>query len=282
MFRMLKRFLVGSILAFLIVGIGCAGGMKESDLVSWEKHFEMIQPLGAGAGGAHVLMTDTSEVRVGSFTYNEEKVVDIYYPPDMDFNEVRPVLVLLGLSDVLMKKDYGVPYRYTGQALGWAQSAAELGFVVLAHDTGQFPKKDLIVLVEWIRKKGKKYGLNGDEIGIWSSSDACDIAVKSLRPDNNGIPSPSAIFAVFYYGNLTAYSGQDPEVPILIVTAENDGSTDMARIEKFISKMSEQGNPITHIHHNTGHHAFEVGQDSTETRNIIDQTLSFMLTHTEL
>ena len=91
MFRILKIFLVGSILVLLMIGIGYAGGMNESELVSWEKHFEMIKPLGAGAsaGGAHVLMTDTSDVRVGTFTYKEEKAVDIYYPPDMDFNEVR-------------------------------------------------------------------------------------------------------------------------------------------------------------------------------------------------
>lgn len=278
---LMKKSLVLAILILLITGIVYTDEIKESDLVSWEKHYKMIQSLEVGNWGSHVLLTETSDVRVGTFTYNEEEVVDVYYPSDMDFKNVRPVLILIGLSDLETKKEKGIPYRYTGQALGWAQSAAELGFVVLAHSTGRSPKNDLVALVKWIRTKGKKYGLDGNKIGLWSSSDACDIAIKGLRPDNNGFPKPSAIFAVFYYGNLTAFSGQDTEVPMLIVTAGMDQWTDITRIERFINKMREQGSSITHLHYASGHHGFEVGEDTPETRNIIDQTFSFMLTNSE-
>ena len=281
MLMLIKKILAASILVLFITGIAYTGGIKESDLTSWENHYKMIQSFDTGNWGNHVLMTETSGVRIGTFNYYEKNVVDIFYPPDMDFNTPRPVLILIGLSDLETKKEMGIPYRYTGQALGWAQSAAELGFVVLAHSTGNSPKNDLVALVKWIRTKGKKYGLDGNRIGLWSSSNACDTAVRGLRPENNGFPKPSAIFAVFYYGNLTAYSGQDPEVPMFIVTAGMDSWVDIARIEKFISKMNEKGSSITHLHYTTGHHGFEVGEDTPETRNIIDQTFSFMLTNAE-
>lgn len=70
----------------------------------------------------------------------------------------------------------------------------------------------LAALVKRIRTKGRKYGLDGNKIGLWYSSDACDIAIKGLRPDNNG---------------------------------------------------------------------FEIGEDIPETKEIMDQTLSFMLMNSE-
>ena len=276
-----KGVLVAVIFVLLISTIIYSDNSITDNLKNWDEHFNHIQSNSSGGRERHVLMKDTSDISVATIIYNEDKMVDIYYPPDMDLSVPRPVLILIGLSDVEIKREYGIPYRHTGQALGWAQIVAEAGIVVLAHETSGMPKKDLVTLAEWVRTEGKEYGLDGQQIGLWSNSDSCDIAVKGIRPDKNGIPRPSVSFAVFYYGNLTAYSAMDPNVPILIVTAESDGWTDMARIEKFIGKMSNIGSQVTHIHHSTGSHGFEMHEYKEETGTVIEQTITFMLEHSD-
>ena len=276
-----KKVLAAVLIVLLIPTLIYSDSPVTALLKSWDEHFNNIKSNSPGIGERHVLMNDTSDISIATVAYNEGKMVDIYYPADMDFTVPRPVLILIGLSDVEVKREYGIPYRHKGQALGWAQIAAEAGIVVLAHETGGMPKNDLIALVNWVRAEGGGYGLDGQQIGLWSNSDACDTAVKGIRPDKNGIPRPSVSYAVFYYGNLTAYSAMDPEVPILIVTAESDGWTDMNKIEKFIVKMRSLGSQVTHIHHNSGGHAFELHEYRDETRSVIEQTITFMLEHSE-
>ena len=279
MSRRIKVVLAAVVLILIITASIYSDSSIDFTLKSWDEHINNIQSESSGFMERHVLMKDSSDISIATLVYNEGKEVDIYYPPDMDFSAPRPVLIIVGLSDIEIKNDYGKPYRHKGQAVGWAQVIAEAGIVVLAHETGNLPKKDLVALAEWIRTEGDAYGLDGNRFGLWSNSDACDTAVKGIRPDKNGIPRPSASFAVFYYGNLTAYSSMDPEVPILIVTAESDGWTDMARINRFIEKMRNLGSSVTHIHHSTGGHAFEIHEYNDETGAVIEQTISFMLKH---
>lgn len=246
-------------------------------LASWEDYFAMAHATGTVMSGEHVLMKDSSDVKVGTFDYGDGMDVDVFYPPAMDFEKEYPVLTLVGLSDVANRRDTGRPYRYTNQALGWAQWAAENGFVVLIPETGGDPKTNQKNLVLWAREKGKPLGIDGNRVGYFSCSDACDAVLKNLRPETRGIPAPSALFAVFYYGNLTAFSGQDIDVPYFVVSVDGDAWADSDRIAAFVEKMRDRGADVIYETHESGSHGFELIPDNPRTMEILDATMAFMI-----
>ena len=251
--------------------------MSADSLVAWEEHLALARATGTEMFGEHILLKETSDVHVGTFSYSEDKVVDVFYPPAMDLEHGYPVLTLLGLSDVANIRDTGKPYRYTGQALGWAQWAAENGFVVMIPETGGDPKINLKSLIEWARVEGGPLGIDGNRVGYFSSSDACHGILKNLRPENRGIPAPSALFAVFYYGDLLAYTGQDTNVSYFVVTVEGDTWVDNDKVLGFVEKMRDRGAEVVYENHESGFHGFEIATDNARTREILDDTMEFMI-----
>jgi hypothetical protein len=259
-----------------------AENTSQDQLASWEDHLSMAGATGTEMYGEHVLMKDSSAVKVGTFEYDDGLDVDVFYPPGMDFEKDYPVLTLLGLSDIANRRESGKPYRYTHQALGWGQWAAENGFVVLIPETGSDPKTNQKTLIQWARTEGRPLGIDGNRVGYFSSSDACDAVLKNLRPETRGIPAPSALFAVFYYGNLVAFSGQDTNVPYFVVAVEDDAWADIDRIAAFVDKMRDRGAEVVYEIHESGSHGFELIPDNGRTMEILDATMKFMIAHSGL
>ncbi|MCK5249698.1 MAG: hypothetical protein KAJ98_07020 [Spirochaetaceae bacterium] len=270
------------VLSLFVTNFVFSEKMSADHLASWEDHLALARTTGTEMFGEHILLKETSDVQVGTFNYTEDKVVDVFYPPAMDFENEYPVLALLGLSDVANIRETGKPYRYTGQALGWAQWAAENGFVVLVPETGSDPKINLKSLIEWARVEGGSLGIDGNRVGYFSSSHACHGVLKNLRPETRGIPAPSALFAVFYYGDLLAYTGQDTNVPYFVVTVEGDTWVDNDKALGFVEKMRDRGAEVIYENHESGFHGFEMASDNARTREILDATMAFMKDHSGL
>ena len=65
-------------------------------------------------------------------------------------------------------------------------------------------------------------------------------------------------------------------LPLLVVKAGLDDPATNAGIDKLVSKAKAAGLPIELIEYKEGEHAFDIKQDTDETRAIISRTLEFM------
>ncbi len=266
------------VLTMVLILVASMTGFAENPgpVTSWEDHLVLARATGTAMGGDHIFLQEESEVSVVTFNYGGESVVDVFYPPGADFNNDAPVFVVMGLPDIVNIRDTGKPYRYTGQALGWAQWAAENGFVVMLPETERDPKADLKTLIEWARTEGSAFGIDGNRVGYFSCSNGCHNVLKNLRPETRGIPAPSALFSIFYYGDLIAYSGQDIDVPYFVVAVKDDSFADIDRITAFVEKMRNQGAEVIFEVHESGSHGFDVMPDNDRTLEILDATMVFM------
>lgn len=257
----------------LILLSGCS---KENPPVPWADHLALARSVGTEIWGDHILLEEESGVTVGTYMYSENKPVDIFYPPEMDSSASLPVLILVGLPDVANRREAGKPYRYMGVPLGWAQLAAEEGFAVAIAETGNAPKNDTIALVEWIRTTGDSLNMDGDRIGMMSTSDAAYDALKTIRPEKDGIPYPSILFAVFYYATIYPLSGLDTNTAYFVVTVDGDNWADNDAAQSFAEEMRDQGADVTFEVHESGMHGFDTASDNERSRELISQTLNFM------
>ena len=70
------------------------------------------------------------------------------------------------------------------------------------------------------------------------------------------------------------------DLPMLIVRAGRDRWPVIRRsLDHFVAFALEQNLPVTVVNYSTGQHAFDILDDTEETRAVIKQTIDFLRTH---
>ncbi|HSP35358.1 MAG TPA: hypothetical protein VLU46_13660 [Thermoanaerobaculia bacterium] len=85
-------------------------------------------------------------------------------------------------------------------------------------------------------------------------------------------PNVSAV--AIWYGNLADPNLALPSVPTLVVTCEHDFWSSNEAAQKFVADSGAQ-----RIHLPNGHHAFDVVDDTEESRDAINRTAMFLRDH---
>ena len=221
--------------------------------------------------------------------------VDLYYPDDAG-PEPRPAVVfVLGYPD----SAFG-PLRSHDQYVSWARLVAAEGFVGVLHEVRD-PESDLRSVLGFIRSEAAALGVDPDRVGLWSCSGNTALALEAAR---NGVEIRPAAF-VAYYGlmptpdrhlgaaldsmsarfgfALPAYDAGEaypPSLPMLLVRAGADRWAEIrGSIDHFTAFALEENLDLTVRNYPAGQHAFDVLDDTAETRAIIRETLTFLREH---
>jgi len=272
--RVLWIFLLLSIFSSCVTKV-----LSEQEMVSWTEHYKDKSSIGDSVDSL-IIGKSTSDVRVARLQYNMEREVDLYYPPEMDLHEPRGAVVLVpGDSDQHVKEWFGKALKDTDQYLQWGQVIAEHGMVAVTYGIGN-PGEGLKNISSWLDDNSKLLGIDTLKIGFFSMNEnGCAIGMETLIIDNKNYTGPKPVFNIFYYGMLPLLSRKEiyTDVPIMIVQTEDNFRNVNESMDKFIIRAKEVGAPVTKIFYDGGIHEFDYKQDTPETREIIEDTLNFMI-----
>jgi tetratricopeptide (TPR) repeat protein len=87
---------------------------------------------------------------------------------------------------------------------------------------------------------------------------------------------------VIYYGNPQGPVSFRRDLPLLIVRAGLDGTLINRGLETMISAANAANAPVSVINYASGHHGFDLYDDNSLTRSVIDATLEFVKSTTRV
>ena len=226
----------------------------------------------------------------------ETLTFDLYAPADAAPGEKRPAVVFVsGYPDRGLQIVMGARFKEMGGYVGWAQLAAASGMVgILA--TNREPVADLAALLRHLREHGPALGIDPARIGIWAGSGnapnalsrlmkdaevpiACAVLAYGLLMDLDGATGVAQASAAFHFANACAGRSIDDlrtDVPLFLVRAGRDQPGLNEVIDRFVAAALARNLPLTVANHPAAPHAFDLVDDTDETREMIRRMLGFL------
>jgi hypothetical protein len=274
-------FLTTAFLLAPFLGFGQTTVSGDIQTVSWNDHFTASNRSGDIGPGNLIVASDTSEVRVATLPYANDKSVDIYYPPDYQQGELRGAVIMVsGDSDSHVRNWYGRSLSDTNQYLQWGQMIAEQGMIAVTYEL-QNPQLALNTIVSWIEQNNDNLGIDSEKLGFFCTSEnGCATGLETIVIDSRKYDGPKPAFAVFYYGMLPLYSSKDIylDVPILTVQTRDYMYRGIPEsMQKFNRRAQDEGALLTAVEYEDGECWFDCRNDTNRSREIVQTTLSFML-----
>ncbi len=163
--------------------------------------------------------------------------------------------------------------RSWGAYRSWARLAAASDWVAVNFQarTGEANAGDVRDALLHLARRGRDYGIDSASLAIWACSANVGAALPFLAED-----SPVRLkAAVLYYG------GDEPshlraDLPVLLVRAGRDNAQTNERLERMFQAALGVNARWELINAPLAHHAFDILDDTQESRDIIRQTLDFL------
>jgi dienelactone hydrolase len=195
--------------------------------------------------------------------------LDLYYPADFREGSLRPAVVFVnGVGDQpgSKLKDWG-PYR------SWGRLIAASGWIAVTFEArGPYKESrpDIRDLFRFLQSDGARLGVDAGGLAAW----ACSGNVYSGLPVLMEDVGPGVLCAVVYYGSSPAEKIRT-DLPVFFVRAGRDSRTLNADIDRLTARAAAAGAPWTLVQAPNSHHAFDVLDETEESRRIVRQTLDF-------
>lgn len=221
---------------------------------------------------------------------DRELHMDVYHPPGQRPGERRPAVLFVhgdARPEILAcAKDWGA-------YIGWGRLTALSGLVGITFNHRSTEGRtlmgeacsDVAAALSYVRENAGRLGVDPDRICFWVCS-AGGFKLKLALEEN-----PSYIrCAVAYYPvlELTEEALQEfsairyvsPQAaPMLLVRAGLDHPALNTGIDRFVQAALAQNMALDLCNHPTGEHAFDIRNPGERSREIIEQTLAFMVRH---
>lgn len=230
--------------------------------------------------------------------------MDIYYPPDFDFQRKIPaVIIVLGYPDVAGKKLLGSEFKNYIQLVSWCKIISASGMAAIVYESVD-PEKDIISLSNYLNTNEDNLTIDKNRIGAWTCSAHTPTTISYILNGADNIFKCAVVYYGFFLTNDFKYLPQidtlsqnmgfktprlsEPttwrkDVPIMVVRAGKDNVPYINQtLSSFYDKALNQDLSITLINYQNGVHGFDAALDNETTRQIIKTTLEFWkfyLTH---
>lgn len=199
--------------------------------------------------------------------------MDIYSPPKT--NVKLPAIIFISGSgetkDWQIFNDYG--------AVTAAQGLIAVQFNRRFANGSELPqaREDTKSLIDFVRANGDKYGIDTNQIGLWVFSGGGYFAYLGMQENQ-----PFIKFIVAYYGIDRVETLEqirklgDKLPPIYMIRAGKDQPNLNNAITLFVLQAINRNMRITFVNFPVGQHAFDILDDTDETRKIIKHTYQFI------
>jgi tetratricopeptide (TPR) repeat protein len=215
-----------------------------------------------------------AQVRVDDVVYKtaggRELHMNVYRPPKGAGAAALPVVVFVnGVGDW----PNGKPVRTWGQYTSWGRFIAASGFVAVTFDArGDVANaEDVASAIAYVRDKGASMGIDPSRIGLW----ACSANVRAALAYVMAPQPPPLRAAVLYYGAGEVATVR-VDLPVQLVRAGRDRPNMNEMVDRLAAQAVAADAPWTLVNVPNGHHAFDVLDDTDESRAAIRGTVAFL------
>ncbi|HEX5044679.1 MAG TPA: tetratricopeptide repeat protein [Candidatus Polarisedimenticolaceae bacterium] len=195
--------------------------------------------------------------------------MDVYAPPGGGAAPKSAVVFVNGVGDFPGQRKL----RHWGQYTTWPRLIAASGMVAITFDArGQEDNvSDVGDAFAYLRAHGRELGIDPARMAAWACSANVRSALTVLMQPG---PVP-AVAAVLYYGN------GDPaelrgDLPVLLARAGKDRPQMNAMVDQLAARAVQANAPWTILNVPNGHHAFDVLDETEESRAAIRATVAFL------
>jgi tetratricopeptide (TPR) repeat protein len=197
--------------------------------------------------------------------------LDTYYPPTLKKDDRLPVVIFInGVGN----RDGFPKFKTWGQYTNWARLVAASGFAAINYDSRSGETEaDSKSLLDYVRANAAKLNINENKIVIWACSANGPVGTKIAFEER-----PYLSAAVFYYAVIDL----PPllrDLPLFIARAGLDNPNLNQGLDVFAQSAIAQGLQISFVNYAEGQHAFDLFDDTDQSREIISQTIAFMKFH---
>jgi hypothetical protein len=214
--------------------------------------------------------------------------MDLYCPPDSEGSAQIPAVIILA--------GYAGPFKAIGWTLSWGELLAASGLVAITYATRE-PVGDARALLEYVRRNSASLGIDPQRIGLLANSGNVPHMLSLLMEKERDYLKAAICFygytldldgsttvadAAKTYGFVNPCAGKSVEdlpqnMPMLVVRAGRDQNTGLNEaMDRLVVKALARNLPMTLVNHASGVHAFDLFEDSVQSRAVIRQMLTFM------
>jgi tetratricopeptide (TPR) repeat protein len=197
--------------------------------------------------------------------------LDIYYPPGFNKNKNLPVVVFnngVGSMDLPKWRVYK----------DWAKLVAANGMIAVNHQTrpnGRTVVEDGGAVLDYLRQHARELNIDADKMGVWTCSGNARAGIRlALNPGREFVRT-----LVVYYGGPDSLGQVRQDVPTLVVRAGLDAQGLNMGIENFMQTLLQQDARVEFINYLEGMHAFDLYNNTDESKAIIKRTVDFLKKH---
>lgn len=192
------------------------------------------------------------------------KRFDVYYPEEA-IGDLHPVVLFVNAG--------GLEVRRWGVYRSWGRLVAASGMAGVNYDAlDPTNADDLRDVVRYIRDHADALGIDADRIAIWAASRNVAVALPFLAKSERDYIQA----AVLYYGVTDPAIPLRRDVPVLIARAGLDSPSLNRGIDQQVAQALREDVDLTLYNYQQGQHAFDMRDDTDESRRIIAATVAFM------
>jgi Flp pilus assembly protein TadD/dienelactone hydrolase len=195
-------------------------------------------------------------------------LMDVYAPPGAK----SPLPGVVFVNGVGMWPG-GTPLRTWGQYTSWPRLIAASGMVAITFDARgeQANAEDVRDVFAYVEDHAKDLGVDASHVAAW----ACSANVRSALAVLMGPDAPALETAVLYYGagDVTSFR---PDLPVLLVRAGRDRPQMNEMLDRLTTQAVGANAPWTVMNVPNGHHAFDVLDDTEESREAVRGTVAYL------
>jgi len=227
-----------------------------------------------------------------------ELTLDVYRPAERAAAPLPAMILVNGFSDIGARQMLGCSFSETGAFVSWARLFAASGIAAVTY-SNEHPS-DVRAAVGYVREHGAELGIDAARIGLWSCSGHSATALSLLMKDSGVSPVCAVLFypytidldgateiadASTQWRFLNACAGRSiddvsPDVPLFVARAGQDQMPGLNRaLDRLAAAALAVNLPITLVNHPSAPHAFDLSQDSRDTREIIRASLRWVQAH---
>ena len=201
----------------------------------------------------------------------EALLMDVYAPPGS--KGALPAVVFV--NGVGMWPG-GTPLRTWGQYTSWPRLIAASGMVAITFDArGEAANaEDVRDVFAYVRDHAKDLGVDASRVAAW----ACSANVRSALTVLMAAEAPPVVTAVLYYGSAEVPSFRR-DLPVQFVRAGRDRPQMNEMNDRMTAAALAANAPWTLVNVPAGHHAFDVLDDTEESREAIRGTVAYLRDH---
>jgi pimeloyl-ACP methyl ester carboxylesterase len=222
----------------------------------------------------------TAEVEVRRDLPFDGGTMDVYAPPGAA-GDLPVVIIVAGFPDEGFARHTGSRFKDMGSSVSWARLIAATGLMAVTY-TNRDPQRELHAL---LRHLGTR------RIALWASSGNGPLALSLLMADapvrvdravlcypyTLDVPAEGQAFG---FANPAAGRTIDDlaaDIPLLVVRAGGDEVPRLNEtLDRFVAGAIARDLPLTFINNPGAPHAFELTEDSKQTRAVVEAVLGFL------